>query len=515
MDNLAEKWKKLTFHGFRQEEYAKKHVSWENAARLLLEILLEGLNCGLVADTAAGKTIIALLAIYALGKRVLFLTPQRLLAEQHHDLTGKMDGDDFNSRIIHGHTGRKKRIWNDPADRIVFATPHVVMEDIRKGLFGFQDFQIVVFDEMHRATGDYPYVPLAKLVNENGLQIFGLTASPGWKLEKVGPVRNNLFLNKFFEVNVETPKKIEDIVLAETDDNLKEIENIFRRLLLELAREISAMGIEMDQEELTHMRIFQSIEKELKIKHKYRGAYLAAKYRKLYHAYFITLTESYGTVLEYLGRMKREDGSVAAREIVLDKRVWQLATIAKNNCHPKVERFFEILATLKNRQKNALIFFSQKTTARALAELLKEKGWRIELLFGSRDKNIKHQKVVLQKIADREIDFVFATSVAEEGLSVPEIDTVIHYSMPPTEISLIQRSGRTGRMKKGHVIFLTINHPLDRIFYFAAKAKVKKMRQLIKDGLLERETMPIPRRKSKKQEDYLTLPLFKSPTEPS
>jgi hypothetical protein len=35
------------------------------------------------------------------------------------------------------------------------------------------------------------------------------------------------------------------------------------------------------------------------------------------------------------------------------------------------------------------------------------------------------------------------------------------------------------------------------------------MKQIIKDGMLEQETAPAPIRRSRKQKDYLTLPLFK------
>ena len=503
--DFAKKWRKLTFRGFNQAEYAKKHESWEDAAKKLTGFLERGINSGLVADTAAGKTIIALLAIIAIEKRTLFLTPQRLLTEQHYDLKGIMDDEYFKSRKIHGHTSKEKRVWNDPSDLIVFATPHVVMEDIKKGLFGIKDFQMIVFDEMHRATGDYPYVALAKLASENKLLAIGLSASPGGSLEKIEAIRKNLYLEKFFRVEVETPRKNEDVVLAEPDDNMRRIESIFRELLLEVAGKISDMGIEMDREGLTHMRIFEEIEKQLKFKDEYQGAYLAAKYRKLYHAYFTTMTEGYGTFLNYLGKLKHTDGSRAARDIAMSKRIAEIAHAAMKNSHPKVEMLFKILTSLKNSGKNALIFFSQKSTARLLAQDLAEKDWRIELLFGGKDKNIKHQKEVLRKMAAREVDFVFTSSVAEEGLSIPEIDTVIQYSMPPTENSLIQRSGRTGRMKIGHVIFINLNHPLDRIFYFVAKAKAKRMRKIIKDGLLEGIRPPIILKKKGQAKNQLSF----------
>ncbi len=514
-DDLEKKWSKLNFQGFKQEEYAKKYPSWKAGAKKLLEFLEQWINVGIIADTAAGKTIIAILAVFALGKRTLFLTPQRLLTGQHSDLVALMDTNKeyLHSRFINGEVSKQKRIWNDPADQIVFATPHVVMAEIKNGSFNMGDFGLVVFDEMHKATGNYPYVPLAKIAYTSGLLSVGLSASPGGTIEKISIVKENLFLKDLFQTEVETPKKNEDIVVAKMDENIIQVEHLFTDMLLDIAGNIADLGIEMNRNSITNMRIFEDIERQLRRKNKYQGGYLAAKYRKLYHAYFIAITESYETFLEYLERMEQKDGSKSGWQIVLDDNTQKIANIARTNLHPKVEKFSELLSSLKQTGKNALVFFSQKSTALALKKNFSNGDFKIEILFGGADKNIKHQTEVLQKMAAREVDFIFTTSVAEEGLSVPEIDTVIHYSMPQTETALLQRSGRTGRMKTGHVIFLMIDHPLDKVFYYVAKAKTKKMRTIIREEMFSKQepakpTSPPKKGKRKKWKDDSTVPLF-------
>lgn len=514
---LESRWNKLNFHGFKQEEYAKKYPSWKAGAKKLLDFLEQWRNAGLIADTAAGKTIIAILAVFALDKRTLFLTPQRLLTGQHSDLVALMDTNKecLHSRFINGEINRQKRIWNDPADQIVFATPHVVMAEIKNGSFNMNDFKLVIFDEMHKATGNYPYVPLAKIAYTSGLLSVGLSASPGGTIEKISIIKENLFLKDLFRIEVETPKKNEDIVVVELDENVLQIESLFTDMLLNVAGKIADLGIKIDRHVITNMRVFEDIKKELVTKYKYQqGRLLAAKHIKLYHAYFVAITEGYETLLEYLDRMEQKDGSKSGRQIVLDDNTQKIANIARKNLHPKAGKFFELLSSLKRAGKNALVFFSQKSTALALKKYFSNGDFKIEILFGGADKNIKHQTEVLQKMAAREIDFIFATSVAEEGLSVPEIDTVIHYSMPQTETALMQRSGRTGRMKTGHVIFLMIDHSLDKVFYYVAKNKTKKMRKIIREEMFSAngETAKSPslskKGKKKKWKDESTVPLF-------
>ena len=56
-----------------------------------------------------------------------------------------------------------------------------------------------------------------------------------------------------------------------------------------------------------------------------------------------------------------------------------------------------------------------------------------------------------------------ATSIAEEGLDIPEVDLVVFYEPIPSEIRYIQRKGRTGRNAAGSVIILAANTLLTHV----------------------------------------------------
>ena len=55
------------------------------------------------------------------------------------------------------------------------------------------------------------------------------------------------------------------------------------------------------------------------------------------------------------------------------------------------------------------------------------------------------QSAVLRSFRDGEFEVLVATSIAEEGLDLPQIDLVVFYEPIPSEIKYIQRRRRTGR----------------------------------------------------------------------
>jgi Fanconi anemia group M protein len=68
-----------------------------------------------------------------------------------------------------------------------------------------------------------------------------------------------------------------------------------------------------------------------------------------------------------------------------------------------------------------------------------------------------------------------ATSIAEEGLDIPEVDLVIFYEPISSEIRYIQRRGRAGRKSSGSVIILATKDTIDMRHLYASKMRVEKM----------------------------------------
>ena len=64
------------------------------------------------------------------------------------------------------------------------------------------------------------------------------------------------------------------------------------------------------------------------------------------------------------------------------------------------------------------------------------------------------QKALLDDFRSSRVNVLVATSVGEEGLDVAEVDLVVQYDCPSEAGREIQRSGRTGRKRKGRVVNL-------------------------------------------------------------
>jgi Fanconi anemia group M protein len=87
----------------------------------------------------------------------------------------------------------------------------------------------------------------------------------------------------------------------------------------------------------------------------------------------------------------------------------------------------------------------------------------------------KEQVEILDRFRKGEHNVVVATSVAEEGLDIPQVDLVVFYEPVPSEIRTIQRRGRTGRRYEGRVAVLVTRDTRDEAYLYSARRKERKM----------------------------------------
>ncbi len=88
---------------------------------------------------------------------------------------------------------------------------------------------------------------------------------------------------------------------------------------------------------------------------------------------------------------------------------------------------------------------------------------------------------MIEDFSNGNINVLVATSIAEEGLDIPEVDAVIFYEPVPSAIRAIQRAGRTARLSKGKLIILITKGTRDESFFYASKAREKKMKTAIEN----------------------------------
>ncbi|MBD3253036.1 DEAD/DEAH box helicase, partial [Candidatus Pacearchaeota archaeon] len=87
----------------------------------------------------------------------------------------------------------------------------------------------------------------------------------------------------------------------------------------------------------------------------------------------------------------------------------------------------------------------------------------------------KEQQEIMNDFRANKINIICATSIAEEGLDIPEVNSVIFYEPIPSAIRKIQRAGRTARLMEGELIILLTLETLDEVFYYASLSRERKM----------------------------------------
>src|SRR5271157_347121 len=475
-------------------------------------------NTLVVLPTGLGKTAIALRVIAEFLRRsptesVLFLAPTRPLVLQHAaevartllapeplTLTGAIAPE------------RRSALLHPP--QVVVATPQVVGNDLGTGQFPLASFSLIVFDEAHRAVGDYPYVAIAKANREGPrARVLAMTASPGSSRRRIREVWANLGIERFeyrteqspdvapyiHGIGVETipmpvPPEVQHLaILLRTAvqrqiDVLRKLDllpsgDVGRRVLLEvgsrLHRQIDA---ERSQSGTASGILWKAV-----------TARSAAM--KGLHALELIETQGVESLREYLARQRPGEGrrwTPALRAFLGDPDVEdvvrRLTTLTVE--HPKLAKAVEIVREELHRNPNArVIVFAQyrDTVDHVVDELdrLHDPGVRAARFVGqaSRGKDIglsqREQGALLDRFRAGERNCLVATSVAEEGLDIPATDLVVFYEPLPDVIRTIQRRGRTGRVRTGRAIVLVAQGTRDVGLDRSAFARERRMHEML------------------------------------
>ena len=135
----------------------------------------------------------------------------------------------------------------------------------------------------------------------------------------------------------------------------------------------------------------------------------------------------------------------------------------------------------------AIVFTQYRDTARHIVDILNSNNITAARFVGQAKKDgdvgmkQEEQAQILEAFRRGEFSVLVATSIAEEGLDIPEVDLVIFYEPIPSEIRYIQRRGRTGRRSSGSVIILAAKDTIDERYLNASKRRIEKMNQALSD----------------------------------
>jgi ERCC4-related helicase len=488
--------------------------------------------------------LVKVLEKYPQGK-VIILAPTRPLVSQHAQSCKKMlNLNEEKITFFTGKISPDKRMLLFRDSQIIISTPQVIKNDLERGRYNLTPVCLLIFDEAHRTRGNYAYRFISEEYVASCFDplILSLTASPGKNYEIIQELCDNLYIeNVIFKTyeDKDVSKYVHeiDIFLEFVDLPIKVLElsaiwyNLFEKFLTYfIARELlppnkpyysklDFLGLSRDltlsiryenvyKDDLSEDEYLDSLyftdpkiidivkEKDLNIESIFS---YCSSCISLLHGKELLETQNYSLFKSFVEKLEQK----AAYKILSAKRIinsdhykFVKAFFTLNPpeelYHPKINALLSIVDEEINSNHNQkIIIFTQY---REMAEFLKinlknhyQDRLVIEKFIGqsskindqgfSQDKQIE----ILRQFREDKINILIATSVAEEGLDIPNVDAIIFYEPVPSEIRLIQRRGRTGRHASGRCYVLITRGTVDVPYHKVAKNKELAMKCVLLD----------------------------------
>jgi ERCC4-related helicase len=528
-------WKKKKMSEFIEHKYILQDKIQK---RLYQELLLaEAVNQDtlVVVPTGLGKTIVAVLLIahsYSQEKSIIFMAPTKPLASQHKDkLLNALNIDSEKIILITGQTppATRKEIYKE-SGLIICATPQTIDNDIQAGIIDRNKFNLIIFDEAHRAVGNYAYCNIADFFKDN--RKLALTASPGSKRAKIEDVVNNLHLSKV-EIRTEedvdvcdyTQDVVTEVIHLELDESSKKISSLLDQFIkkkIQLLRKFNfRISANQTKREIIQLQaqIFSKISKT-KDNRYFFALSATASILKLFHAKELIESQGIHSFENYLSKLDEEarskKASKAIKEIINSAEIIHirkiLADINYNSIeYSKEKKLIELVTEYvqANPKSKILVFSNFRDNASHLMEVLnKNKFIKSARFVGqaskTNDKGLsqKEQLSILVDFKDGVYNTLVCTSVGEEGLDIPSVDLVIFYDAVPSEIRAIQRRGRTGRFNVGKVIVLLNKDTIDDHYYYVSMNKENTMKRVLRNYNTRKPSAPRKKKVQKTIADF-------------
>jgi ERCC4-related helicase len=489
-------------HELLRRDAVEERAYQVNIARACLER-----STLVVLPTGMGKTVIAAMVIAEglrrKGGKVLFLAPTKPLVEQHAASLRAVLVVDRIALFTGEATAPEERelLWRE--NKIVVSTPQVIRNDLRAERISLEDVGLVVFDEAHRAVGDYAYVDVAAAYKEvPGRLVLGMTASPGSSAEKILEVCDHLGITAVeirTEYDPDVVPYLHDLAVeripVDAPDVSKEIRRLLQVVFDEQVARLKKIGFLAGKPKVT-LKDLLAAGNEARRRldsgaHEGRlyGAMTAqAIAMKANHAIELAETQGLGSLRSYFDKVEAEARSKADVQFLKHGKVQESMRLARESDveHPKLSKTAWVVREqfLRKPDSKVIVFAHYRETAdRVTQALARLPGLRPMRFVGqaSRGEDVglsqKEQVDILEKFRAGEVNVIVATSIGEEGLDIPQVDLVVFYEPVPSEIRTIQRRGRTGRSAAGRVVMLVTKDTRDEAYFYSARRKERKMHQ--------------------------------------
>ncbi|KAJ3718264.1 hypothetical protein C8R42DRAFT_675520 [Lentinula raphanica] len=475
----------------------KRDYQFEIVQKSLFENTIVALPTGTGKTFIAGVIMLNYYRWFPEGK-VVFVAPTKPLVAQQidacHEACG-IPGTDAIEMTGEINKATRNRYWG--RKRVFYMTPQTLINDLQSENCDARDIVLIVVDEAHRATGDYAYNQVIRymMAKNPHFRVLALTATPGGNKEAVQTLIDGLHISRI-EIKAEreltrynNAKKIEQHIISMTPE-IRKLMDLFLKVMDFFVKPVA--NILPGSSNLLRMHSYAPTARALSLnqgqRHLCGSLYTLSSFsRWLGYLMEGTTKMCYDALEAYVRGPESTEGmkpsekanATKAKKVHTNPLFINLMNEfrAQNargfSIHPKMEKMRNIIVQHFGARMSeegdpesgegatkAMVFVTHRAAVDEIVEMLSREKPLIRatpFVGQGTDKNGKkgmsqrEQLEIIKRFKDNEFNVLVATSIGEEGLDIGEVDLAVCYDTQKTPIRMLQRLGRTGRKRSGHV----------------------------------------------------------------
>ncbi|TVY28069.1 ATP-dependent DNA helicase [Lachnellula hyalina] len=496
-------------------------------------------NLLVALPTGLGKTFIAATIMlnyfrWTTEAQIVFVAPTKPLVAQQAEACFNIVGiPKSQTTMLTGEQQPALRADEWAEKRVFFMTPQTLQNDLSSGIADPKNIVLLVVDEAHRATGNYAYVNVVKFMRRfnKSFRVLALTATPGASVEAVQEVVDGLEISKV-EIRTEESMDIQqyvhsrniDQVLLDPSDEMALVQEHYSKALQPLVNLLCAQNAYWKKDPMS-LTAFGMVTARKQWMGSNAGKTASFGLKGMMNALFTILSSvAHGIkLLNFHGigpfysavkdlREAVEDGNKGGKyrkQIVehpeFKKMMDRIGSWIGNDTfvgHPKLTFLCDaVLNHFMDAGEGRLgedsppsatriiVFAEYRDSAEEICRVLHRHRpmVRASVFVGQADSkrsegmNQAKQLETISNFKSGKINVIVATSIGEEGLDIGQVDLIICYDASASPIRMLQRMGRTGRKRAGHIVLLLMRGKEEDSF-IKAKDNYEQMQKMISSG---------------------------------
>lgn len=360
--------------------------------------------------------------------------------------------------------------WNQQFrdNMVIVCTAAILQKCLAHSYIRIDQINLLVFDEAHHTKKNHPYARIIKdfYIKEPNKdkrpRVLGMTASP---------------VDAQTDVKV-AAARLEGLLHSEIATVSEESLSLRSNIRKIIEKEIHYDTLPMPVETELHRKISalvrhnQHFRKELLFAREatsFLGPWPADRFWQIFLTDETIVRLKHRTDMSYSGfdRNGNETTAVQKLQDVIQNHKFEPVVPTLNHLSIKVLRLWEELKDRfsKPTDHRCIVFVDMRLTALLLTDLFKQEGAKLPYLnpavlvgsqndAGAANMSFKEQVLTISKFRRGDVNCLFATQVAEEGIDIPDCNVVIRFDLYKSVIQYIQSKGRARRQDSEYISFI-------------------------------------------------------------